>query len=273
MFPDIPYRFLGGLKRRFLRVTTRRWGWYRRKLRWLRPGAVWATDFTQPKARLWGRKGRLLLVRDLGSGAQLAAVACRGERAGVACSVFLALFSMLGAPLLLKHDRGGAFMAEATQEVLEEHGVISLASPPRTPQYNGAAERSGGTFKQRVEHVAMLESHPGEWTPENIDTALGLANLTARPFGATGPTPAEALMERTPVTAQARHAFRRAKAQAADHGLETFKEETGRMPTCSQRASIDRKATQHALCELGYLEIRRGRISTPISTWKAGVKA
>jgi hypothetical protein len=45
------------------------------------------------------------------------------------------------------------------------------------------------------------------------------------------------------------------------------------MPTCAERAAILRKATQHALCEHGYLEFRRGRISTPISTWKADIKA
>ena len=37
--------------------------------------------------------------------------------------------------------------------------------------------------------------------------------------------------------------------------------------------STVRKATQHALCEHGYLEFRRGRISTPFASWKAVTKA
>jgi transposase InsO family protein len=273
MFPDVPHRFLARMKRRLLRASTRRWGWYRRKLRWLRPGATWATDFTMPKAGLWGGNDRLLLVRDLGSGAQLAAVPCSGEKARVVCAVLLALISIFGAPLLMKHDRGSGYVAHRTQALLEDHGITPLPSPARTPQYNGSAERSGGCFKQRVEHMALLAGHPGVWTMDDIHEAMVMANTTARPFGANGPTPAEALGAMRRVSAEERESFKQTLAHAAERGLQTFKEETGILPMCSQRDAIDRKATQYALCEHGYLEIRRGRLSTPISTWKAGINA
>jgi len=45
------------------------------------------------------------------------------------------------------------------------------------------------------------------------------------------------------------------------------------MPPSCEHAAILRKATQQALFEHGYLEIRRERMSTPISTWKAVIKA
>ena len=273
IFDDVPYRFLQRMKRRFARVLSRRRGWYRKRLRWPRAGAAWATDFTQPKAGLWRGKKKLLLVRDLGSGSTLAAVACKGEKARTACAVFLALFSMFGAPLIMKHDNGSGFIAHRTQDLLAEHDVTPLASPPYTPQYNGSCERSGGTFKLRVEHVARLKGRSGRWTPRDVDDALLFANATARPLGATGPTPAEAFEARTPVTKQERDAFKQTRARAIALALETFKEEKGRMPMCSERAAIDRKASQKALCEHGYLEIRRGRLSTPISTWKADAKA
>lgn len=273
MFPDVPYRFIAKMKHRFACVLVRRRGWYRRKLRWLRAGAVWAMDFSEPKAGLWQGKDKLFLVRDLGSGAQLAAVACRGEKARTACAVLLGLFILFGAPLVLKQDNGSAFMAKRTQVLLSEHDVIPLASPPYTPQYNGACERSGGTFKQRVEHIALIEGHAGRWTVRDIDDALFVANTTARPWGANGPTPAEALEARVPLTREERSAFKETRARAIERAHETFKEENGIMPTCSQRASIARKATQLALCEHGYLEIRRGRLSTPILTWKADAKA
>lgn len=273
MFTDVPYRFIAKMKDRFARALVRRRGWYRRKLRWLRPGAVWAMDFTKPRARLWQRRRRLFLVRDLGSGAQLAAVATRGEKSSTACAVLLCLFALFGPPLVLKEDNGSAFIAGETRTLLAEHGITPLFSPPYTPSYNGACERSGGTFKQRVAHIASMERHAGVWFPQNLDEALCVANTTARPWGATGPTPAEALEAREPVTEKERNAFQETRDRSIELALKTFKERNGRMPTCSQRASIDRKATQKALCELGYLEIRRGRLSTPISTWKADAKA
>jgi len=56
-------------------------------------------------------------------------------------------------------------------------------------------------------------------------------------------------------------------------GLAGWESPPGTMPTCAERAPILRKATQDALCKHGYLQLRRGRVSTPISNWKADTKA
>jgi len=273
VFTDVPYRRIGWMKRRLMRVVIRRWRWYRKKLIWLCSGATWAMDFTKPKARLGHGGDRLFLVRDLGSGAQLAAVACKGEKGRTARMVLLALFALFGAPLVLKQDNGSAFRAHETQALLTEHDVTPLASPPYTPQYNGACERSGGTYKRRVEHIAFMAGHTGVWLPQNLDEALLVANTTARPWGANGPTPAEAFAARRAVTQRERRAFNETMRREIERGLKTFKERNARMPTCLRRASIDRKAIQTALCEHGYLKFRRGRLSTPISAWKARSKA
>jgi len=45
------------------------------------------------------------------------------------------------------------------------------------------------------------------------------------------------------------------------------------VPYPGDHASIFRVATQHALCKHGRLQFRRGRISTPVSTWRADIKA
>jgi transposase InsO family protein len=273
LFCDVPYRTIARLKRRFARAIQHRRGWHRRRLRWLRAGAVWATDFTHPEARLDGSNNRLCLVRDLGSGAQLAAVPCRGERATVVGTVLSVLFVAFGAPLVLKHDGGGAFGADATQALLRTHGVVALRSPPRTPQYNGSCERAGGALKQRIAHVAWADGHPQRWTQADIAQALWLANATARPHGALGPTPAEAFAARRSIDPHERIAFQRSRAREIARASETHASIRGTMPTCAERAAILRKATQHALCAHGYLQFRRGRISTPISTWKADSKA
>jgi transposase InsO family protein len=264
-FTDVPYRALASLKRRFVRAIQRRRGWYRNRL--------WATDFTVPEAELPDDADRLCLVRDLASGAQLAATPCRGERAAVVCSVLTALFVALGPPLLLKHDGGGAYRAQTTQALLDDHDVTPLRSPPYTPQYNGSCERSGGTLKQRVAHFAWADGHPGCWTDANLREATHDANHLARPRGPNGPTPAEAFAQRAPIGDEERRAFKQTRACAIAQALQTHESERGTMPSCAKHAAIVRKATQHALCRHGYLEFRRGRISTPFASWKAGTKA
>jgi len=273
LFRDVPYRLIAKLKQRFARAIQRRRGWYRKKLVWLRAGAVWATDFTHPEAALDRGDDRLCLVRELGSDAQLAAVACKGERAGAVCAVLAVLFCALGAPLVVKHDNGGAFVAHRTQALLRGHGVVALRSPPRTPQYNGSCERAGGVLKQRIAHVAQTRGHPDRWTHDDIALALLQANTTARPRGANGPTPAETLAARRPIDRRERDAFKRTRGRAIARLLKTHEAEHGTMPSCAEHAAILRKATQQALCKHGYLQFRRGRISTPISTWKADIKA
>jgi transposase InsO family protein len=272
-FADVPYRTIAKMKRRFVRAIRRRWGWYLKRLRWLRAGAVWATDFTAPKARLPRAARRLLLVRDLSSGAQLAAVPCRGERASVVCTVLAVLFLVLGPPVVLKHDGGGAFRAHRTQHLVCDYDVVGLCSPPRTPTYNGSSERSGGTLKLRVEHLALADGHPGDWTDAEIKEALLVANTTARPWGANGPTPAEAFARRRPITRREREAFNQTRDESIAQALKTHESKRGTMPTCAERATIVRKATQHALCKHGYLQFRRGRLATQVSAWRADAEA
>ena len=273
LFGDVPYRAITRLKCRFARVLRRRHGWYQKRLVWQRAGSVWATDFTHPKGALELPDDRICLVRDLGSGAQLAAVPCRGERARVICAVLVSLFCALGAPLVIKHDNGGAFVAGSTQALLHERGVVALRSPPRTPQYNGSCERSGGVLKQRIAHLAARRGHAHRWTRSDLSAAMRQANRTARPRGANGATPAEALAARRAISGEEREAFLQTRACAIAHAVQLHRTKRGKMPSCAKRAAILRKATQHALCELGYLKIRRGRISTVVSTWLADIKA
>ena len=189
------------------------------------------------------------------------------------CAVLASLLCALGAPLVVKHDNGGAFIARQTQALLKEHGVIALRSPPRTPQYNGACERSGGVLKQRIAHIAKRRGHAHRWARSDLASAMRQANRTARPRGANGATPAEAFAARRALRAEEREAFLQTRACAIAHAVTLHKAEHGKMPSCVKRAAILRKATQHALCELGYLKIRRGRISTVVSTWLADIKA
>jgi len=264
LFRAVPYRTLARMKQRFVRIRRRRYGWVLRRLVWLRAGSVWATDFTKPKAALERGATHLLLVRDLASGAQLAAAPCTGEKGVTVRAVLCALFVILGAPLLLKHDNGPAFTARDTQALLAAARVAVLRSPPYLPSYNGSCERAGGCLKERASHAALVAGHPGRWTDAVILTALLQANETARPHGPTRPTPGEAFRQRRPVTPSEREAFAHTRAQATVRLLHTHSTLRGTIPTCAERAAIDRAATQHALCAHGYLQLRRGRLSTRI---------
>jgi len=251
LFPDVAYRTLAKMKRRFARVLQRRFGWYRKRLRWLRAGAIWAMDFTRPKARLGGGNGHLLHVRDLASGAELHVEPCRGERSSVVRAALTALFLAVGAPLLIKMDNGGAFTARSTQALLEEHDVAALFSPTYTPSYNGSCERGGGTLKQRIGHQAYQRRDPGRWIDADLVAAQRQANTTARPWRATGSTPAERFRARRPIAPVEREAFQRTCDAEIASMVETHKEQSCKMPTwCVLTKAHERKPrSRHAVSD------------------------
>ena len=55
--------------------------------------------------------------------------------------------------------------------------------------------------------------HPFRWTSDDVDHARQLANTISRPWGAGGPSPQQALQQRTPITDQDRQAFAAALRQ------------------------------------------------------------
>jgi len=266
LFGDmVPYRMITCFKQRLARVRCKRRGRHERRLEWFEPGRVWAMDFTQPKAKLPGKNNKLFMVRDLASGARLASVPCRGERAMRVIKTLEALFSVYGAPVVIKHDNGGAFLADKTQDMLEEHGVRSLPSPVYRPQYNGSCERSLGWAKIRTEHIAEREGHAGSWTAENLEQARVQANATLRPWGPRGPTPGEAFEQRRPITPAEREAFNETVDQRIKETLLTYVREDGTLIVDTVFEVIERRAVTHALRKHGYLQIWRGRESAPLS--------
>lgn len=264
MHSKVSYRVIGEMKRRLLRAKQRRAPWYLKRLEWIRAGSVWAMDFTKPKARLSRGNTRLFCVRDLASGYRLASVPCVGERASVADRVLKALFALFRAPLVLKRDNGSAFRAGRVRSLLREHGVTTLASPTYWPPYKGSCERSLGWLKIRAAHVAEIAGHAGTWNDGDVERARVQANRTLRTWGVHGPTPEEAFEKRASITKTKREAFKRLCRQNKRALLKTYEIEFGTMPAQPALSSIERTAIQNALCEQGYLHIRRGRMTTPL---------
>jgi transposase InsO family protein len=215
-FPELPRAELADLLTRYRRVWQRRHGQVLHVLHWQRPGAVWAMDYAEPPLPLEEGYTALLAVRDLASGQQLLWLPVAEATATTTAAALLWLFTLHGAPLVLKMDNGSPFVAAATRELLAQWQVVPLYSPPRRPQYNGAIEAGIGALKARTHYQAARGGHPGQWTLADTEGAREEANTLGRPWGARGPTPAERWEGRQRVSAAERGAFAATVARLED---------------------------------------------------------
>jgi transposase InsO family protein len=256
--PGLARREVADLLRRYRRAWRRKRRLLLRTLRWTRPGTVWAIDFAEPPRPVEGQFARLLAVRDLASGLQLAWLPVADESARTARDALEPLFARHGAPLVLKSDNGSAFLGEEFGALLAARQVGQLLSPPRTPQYNGSCEAGIGSMKARTHHEAARAGRPGEWTCDDAEAARLQANQTARPWGPRGPTPDEAWQGRRPISAQERAAFwdtvRRRESEA--------RQEQGCPPGAEldpvTQAAVGRVALRRALVAHGLLAFTSG---------------
>ncbi len=221
-FPGVARRELEDLARRWRRAMARRGRDSMLRLRWTRAGTVWAMDHTEAPALIDGIFSHVLLVRDLASGEQLAAVPTVGQCADDVVRVLWALFLLHGPPLVLKHDNGSGFIAEVVQFLLACYAVLWLRSPPYYPRYNGSCEAGVGSLSSRTERLAAADCRPGWWTSDNLEHARLEANATALPHGPRGPTPDEAWQARTPIESPERDALLAAYRQQLEHRLRTW---------------------------------------------------
>jgi transposase InsO family protein len=268
LFPEVPRASLEGTLRRARRIFRRRQGWLLYTLRWTRPGTVWATDFTEPPAPVDGEYNRVLLVRDLASGRQMLALPCKGESTEVVLPSLQHLFARHGPPLVLKSDNGSAFIAKEVQARLQQSGVFSLLSPPRTPEYNGSIEAGIGSLEVRAFYESARHDRPGLWTSDDLAAATRQANEITRPAGLHGATPEQAWRVRVPLDKTEREAFESAYER---HYMEEWTRRgvpVGSGPPPGRWASVDRVAISRALIERGFLLVRRRRITPPITARK-----
>jgi Integrase core domain len=132
-FPQVPRAELVDLRGRYRRLCRQRGRGRMARLTWTPAGVVWAADFAWPPEWIDGRYARLLSVRDLASGMQLAWRPVSGESAAETCQVLTGLFQEHGAPLVLKMDNGPAFRSDELERMLSPYGVLVLYSPAYTP--------------------------------------------------------------------------------------------------------------------------------------------
>ena len=187
-------------------------------LQWLQPGAVWAMDHTRPPGAVDGLYPQILLVRDLASHFQVAAMPQEAATDHAVADALADLFGRYGAPLVIKFDNHGAFTGRATQQMLEKWGVLPLVSPPYRPEFNGSVESGGGHFKTRAHILAARMNHPGHWTSNIVEGARLHANRLLYPWERNGPTPEERFDKRRLFAPWERRALRRAfEARLAEY--------------------------------------------------------
>jgi len=267
-FPGIARAELHHLLMRYRRVWLKRHAGLLFCLHWQRPGSVWAMDFATPPAPIDGQFPHLLAVRDLASGQQLLWQPVEAENAQSTIDALTMLFTIHGAPLVLKSDNGPAFLAADTRTFLRTWQVTMLFSPPGLPAYNGSIEAGIGSLKTRTHLHAARHGHPDWWTCDDAEAARLEANALTRPWGAKSPTPDQAWNQRPPLTSGERIDFlatvdrleseeRKVEGIPSDRTLEHY-----------QQTAVDREAIRRALVAHGFLLFTRRRIPLPFKLKK-----
>lgn len=226
--------------------------------------------FLRP-APIDGRFPYLLAVRDLASSRQLLWQPIEPPTAEAAALGLAPLFALHGAPLVLKCDNGSPFGAPAVQDLLAQHRVATLFSPPATPRYKGAIEAGIHSLKDRTHAAAARAGHPGFWTYDDIAAARCEANFSARPRGLDGPSPELIWQARTPIEEPERQAFR---SHLQDELVEAKLRDGACELICgdvwSDRA-MARLAIRRTLETCGYLTYQRRRIPPRIRRPKVAI--
>ncbi len=235
------------------------------QLTWHGPGRVWATDFTKPPVPIDGLFPYVLLVRDLASSRQLLAMPALAPTAEAAMAALQELFLQHGPPLVLKADNGSSFIAEEFMDLLGQNSVAPLFSPPVTPQYNGSIEAGNGSLKSHARHEALRHGRC-VWTSDDLEAACTSANIFARPWGDTGPSPEQRWQSRRPITVAERRHFQKTLAAIKTQVMLEKDLRPEDLIRRAVRADVDRTATRETLKRLAYLFVLGGPVRPPLKS-------
>jgi hypothetical protein len=272
-FPGVARSALWNILCRYRELMIRRHAKTLWTLRWGVVGAVWAMDYAEPPTPIDGAHEYVFALRDLASHCQLAWTPVENQNSSTTIHILEELFARHGVPLVIKGDNGSPIASEEVRAFLDSRGVWFLPSPPRTPNYNGAIEAGIGWMKLRTEQHAAVFDRSGRWTTDDCAAALAQTNNLGRPWGEHRPTPSESFAARPPITQETRDAFatevlkwERTLSRGRALRLRSGQARRDVAPiTREERNQITRVALRCALGAQGYLETRRGRISSPVA--------
>ena len=239
-------------------------------LKWIKPGTVWAIDFTEAPLRIDGLYDNVFMVRDLASSNNLLWLPVHSMTKEVAIDALRHLFAVHGPPLVIKNDMAGCFTCPEVAALLEEFGVLQLTNPPETPRYNGAAEAGIGDLKVHTHYAAARRGFPNEWTCEDLEAARCRANWETRPNGHDGPCPEESWRARERIAWNLRKAIHAEYSKklvdvCREYGYNNI-DETGRV-----KGKIMRETLSRVCVEFELLEYRKRRVTVPILLKKVAI--
>jgi hypothetical protein len=132
-----------------------------KRIQWLAPGVVWSMDDTEFGRDENGEKMNLHMLQDLASQYKFRPMAGDfpdGEAVGGHLENQISLY---GAPLFLKMDNGGNLNHSAVKDVLRDHFILPLNSPPNYAPYNGGIEHCQGEIKPKIrEKLSPFDTCP-----------------------------------------------------------------------------------------------------------------
>lgn len=160
--------------------------------------------FAEPPEPVDGVFKSILAVRDLASGMNLLWLPVVNATGHQVYYALTALFREYGAPLVVKEDNAKAFRVPEVRALMEEHCVLYLRWPIRSPWYDGACEAGIGTQKTYTHYQAARHDRAGQWTCDDVETARSIANSLGGPKGAKGPRAGRLWQDRTRITAAER---------------------------------------------------------------------
>ncbi len=142
------------------------------RVSWLRPNLAWAIDDCRKSDTAASGTLHLHSLTDLCSRYKLPPIASGLLPCGEEVAGHLAhLFDRFGPPLFCKRDNGGNLNHTTVDEVLEDAWVIPVNSPPYTPSYNGAIERTQREYKDQIKRW--------QWKAKSMDALFILAENAA----------------------------------------------------------------------------------------------
>ena len=153
------------------------------------PNATWSYDF-QEDALLSGRKVRLLNILDEFTREWLSVTVGVSLTSQAVIAALRPLFTVRGAPSLVRSDNGPEFIAADVQEWLKESGTAPHYIDPGCPWQNGFTESFHGKLRDEFlsrevfasvrEAQVRLETHRRWYNEERPHSSLKY--LTPRAF-------------------------------------------------------------------------------------------
>jgi hypothetical protein len=121
-------------------------------------------------------------------------------------------------------------------------------------------------LKTRIFYHAAACGRPQRWTSDDVEAAREQINQATYPWGVREPTPWQRWQGRPPITEDDRRRLMDAIAEAIRQRLEREGLDETELLPMPTRAALVRAAIRRALIGLGYLEVRRRRITPPFKS-------